>query len=68
MSSVIEDYAREVAEEEVRNHAVETARRFFENGAGFEVVKNSLSILSEVELKEIYESVMAQKGFYVVRA
>ena len=49
MCEVVENYARQVAEDHAKN--------FFENGVSLEVVKKSITNLSEERLQEIYESV-----------
>ena len=53
MCAIMEDYAKEYAKESDKK----TAKQLFENGAGFELVKASLTTLSEEELREIYNSV-----------
>ena len=42
----------------------QNARNFFINGASFELVRNSIDIeiLSDKDLKEIYDEVMAEKN------
>ena len=49
MCEVVENYARQVAEDHAKN--------FFENGVSLEVVKKSITNLSEERLQEIYDSV-----------
>lgn len=41
--------------------ATENARNFFINGVSFEIVRDSITALSEETLKEIYDEVMASK-------
>ena len=53
MCEVVENYAKQVAEEQAERYA----RKLFERGVSFEIVKNSIDALTEEELKEIYESV-----------
>ena len=53
MCEVVENYARQVAEDHAKN--------FFENGVSLEVVKKSITNLSEERLQEIYNQVMAEK-------
>ena len=53
MCEVVENYAKQVAEEQAERYA----RKLFESGVSFEIVKNSIDALTEEELKEIYESV-----------
>ena len=61
MCELVENYARQVAEEEAAKAArkVEeaTAKSLFENGADFELVHRSVKILSKEELQSIYEEV-----------
>lgn len=57
MCEIVENYAREVAEEAAK----EAARRLFENGVDFQVVCKSMGNLTEAELKAIYEEVQQQK-------
>ena len=54
MCEIVENYAREVAEEAAKK----AARNFLENGVDFQVVCKSISNLTEEELKEIYEEVL----------
>lgn len=49
MCEIVEDYARE--------QAAKHARKFFEKGASFEMVKECIDSLSEEVLRKIYESV-----------
>ena len=65
MCELVENYARQVAEEEAAKAAVEAARKaeeataksLFENGADFELVHRSVKSLSKEELQFIYEEV-----------
>ena len=68
MCELVENYARQVAEEEAakaaaeaaakaRKEAEESARSLFENGVDFELVHRSVKILSKEELQFIYEEV-----------
>ena len=67
MCELVENYARQVAEEEAAKAAVEAARKaeeataksLFENGADFELVHRSVKSLSKEELQFIYEEVQA---------
>ena len=47
---LVENYARQVAEQATKA----TAKRFFENGASYEMVRSSITSLSDEELQEIY--------------
>lgn len=70
MCDIVEEYARQRAEEAVKKAAKEaekkaekaaeetaknSAQRLFENGATYEMVRASIDILSDKELQEIYE-------------
>ncbi len=47
----------EMIEEANENQARETARNLFLNGGNFELVKKSITVLSEDEITAIYEEV-----------
>lgn len=51
MCEAVENYGKECAREAVK----ETAYNFFKNGASYEMVKASMSSLTEEELMEIYK-------------
>lgn len=53
-----EKMIREEGQEEL---AKQTARKLFENGASYELVRASITLLSDEELKEIYEEVTGVK-------
>ena len=73
MCELVENYARQVAEEEAAKAAAKaaveaarkaeeaTAKSLFENGADIELVHRSVKILSKEELQSIYEEVQANK-------
>ena len=50
---LVENYATWRAKEEIKGNA----RRFFENGANYEMVRASITILSDEELQSIYAQV-----------
>ena len=58
MCELVENYAKQyaekVAEEAAREAAKDNARRLFENGANYEMVRKSIPLLSDEELQEIY--------------
>ena len=54
MCDLVENYARERAEEA----AVDSARRFFENGVSYDIVRASITTVSDEDLKAIYEQVI----------
>ena len=41
--------------------SIENARNFFANGVSFEIVRDSIKMLSEETLKEIYDEVVNKK-------
>ena len=47
---LVENYATRRAKEEAKGNA----RRFFENGASYEMVRKSMPLLSDEELQSIY--------------
>ena len=53
MCELVENYAKERAQEA----ATDSAKRLFENGASYELVRASLTTLSDAELKSINEKV-----------
>ena len=64
MCELVENYAREVAEEEVKEvqkkakeEAKEMAQRLFENGVDFDIVYRSIKSFSKEELQAIYEGI-----------
>ena len=73
MCELVENYARQVAEEEAAKAAAKaaveaarkaeeaTAKSLFENGVDFELVCRSIKTLSREELQSIYEEVQANK-------
>lgn len=56
MCDIVEEYARQRAEEVARK----SARKFFENGTTYEMVRTSIDMLSDEELQSIYDQ--ATKG------
>ncbi|MBQ8558610.1 MAG: hypothetical protein IJ439_01300 [Tyzzerella sp.] len=50
---LVENYARERAKKE----AADSAKKFFENGVSYEVVRASITLLSDEELQKIYKKV-----------
>ena len=46
----------------VNEASIQNARNFFKNGVSFEIVRDSITSLSEETLKEIYAEVMATKN------
>lgn len=65
---LVENYARVCAEkaareatEKVAKDATESARKLFESGVSYEVVRNAMPTLDESVLKKIYEEVQSSK-------
>ncbi len=61
---LVENYARGCAEKAAKEatdkaikDATESAKKFFENGVSYEVVRNSISTLSDEVLKGVYAEV-----------
>ena len=48
--------------EGISQAATENARNFFKNGVSFEIVRDSITALTDECLKEIYDEVMAEKN------
>ncbi len=55
MCKLVEEYGRECAEEAQIETEKNSARRFFENGVSYEIVRASLLALSDEELQKIYQ-------------
>lgn len=51
MCEAVENYGKECAKE----NAMENAYNFFKNGVNYEIVKASITSLTEEELQEIYK-------------
>ena len=60
MCELVENYARQCAEkaakEAVKKAAKDNAKRLFENGASYEMVRKSIPLLSQDELRIIYDA------------
>ncbi len=57
MCAIMEEYAKEYAEQYAKESDKKTVRHLLQNGVSFELVKASISSLSEKELLEIYNAV-----------
>ncbi len=57
MCKAIEEMIEEANEKVLRENAIETARNLFLNGVDFELIKKSITVLSEDEITAIYEEV-----------
>ena len=64
MCDLVENYANKKAAEAAAAKAVEEAKgnalRFFQNGASYELVRASITSLTDEELKEIYQKAMEE--------
>ena len=58
MCEAIETFGKECAKEAV----MEIAYNIFKNGASYEMVRASIHLLSDEELKEIYEKALATES------
>lgn len=61
MCKIVEDFAKEYAEQVVIQKAKETARKYFESGGDYERAKLFIDSLSDKELEEIYSTVLSEK-------
>lgn len=64
MCDLVENYAKERAEEATKEatekaakEAADSARKLFENGVSYEIVRASISTISDEDLQKIYEQV-----------
>lgn len=56
MCDLVENYAKQCAEKA----AIDSATKFFENGVSYEVVRASITSLSDEQLQEIYKKVIEE--------
>lgn len=54
---LVENYAKERAEAAAAKEAADSARKFFENGVSYEIVRASITAISDEDLQNIYEQV-----------
>ncbi len=64
MCDLVENYAKERAEEATKEatekaakEAADSARKLFENGVSYEIVRASIRTISDEDLQKIYEQV-----------
>ena len=57
MCDLVENYAKERAEEATAKEAADSARKLFENGVNYDIVRASITTISDEDLKAIYEQV-----------
>lgn len=55
-------YKKGLLEEGYEKASIDNARKFFKNGASFELVRASIEHLTDEQLQEIYDEVMASKN------
>ena len=58
MCDLVENYAKQKAEEK----AADSARKFFENGVSYDIVRASITTISDDDLQKIYEQVTGSKN------
>ena len=60
MCELVENYAKEYAKEvaqKAAQDAADSVKKLFQNGVSYDVVRASITTLSDEELKRIYEAV-----------
>lgn len=57
MCDLVENYAKKRAEEATAEKAADSARKFFENVVSYEIVRASISTISDEDLQTIYKQV-----------
>ena len=57
MCDLVENYAKERAEEATAKEAADSARKLFENGVSYDIVRASITTISDKDLQQIYEQV-----------
>ena len=57
MCDLVENYAKERAKEATAKEAADSARIFFENGVSYDIVRASITTISDEDLQKIYEQV-----------
>ena len=62
MCDLVENYAKERAEEAAKQTEKDNALRFFQNGADYELVRASITLLSDEELQKIYQEALREKA------
>lgn len=60
MCEAVENYAKQYAENYVREKNIEMAKKLFQEGAGFGMVLRCIEDVSEEELRKVYESVVGK--------
>ena len=58
MCDLVENYAKQKAEEK----AADSARKFFENGVSYDIVRASITTISDEDLQKIYEQVTGSRN------
>lgn len=57
MCDLVENYAKKRAEEATAEKAADSAKKLFENGVSYEIVRASISTISDEDLQKIYMQV-----------
>ena len=58
MCDLVENYAKQKAEEK----AADSARKLFENGVSYDIVRASITTISDEDLQKIYEQVTGSRN------
>ena len=61
MCDLVENYAKQKAEAAAKK-AADSARKFFENGVSYDIVRASITTISDEELQKIYEQVTGNRN------
>ena len=62
MCDLVENYAKERAEEATAKEAADSARKLFENGVSYDIVRASITTISDEDLQKIYEQVTSSNN------
>ena len=57
MCDLVENYAKQKAAKEAAEKAADSARKLFENGVSYEIVRASITTISDEDLQAIYQQV-----------
>ena len=62
MCKIVEDYAKEIADEYANEVSLKNARKFFEKGCSLDMVLACIENIPEEILRKLYEEVMSKKS------
>ena len=62
MCKIVEDYAKEIADEYANEVSLKNARKFFEKGCSLDLVLACIENIPEEILRKLYEEVMSKKS------